>query len=290
MRVLLNTAKTIYRLTPFQPLRSLYFKLFLWVMGGGTKIAEIEGLTYELYFGELIDAGLYLGEYERDVVAAIESHVRPGWTVLDIGANIGAHTLRFAKCAGPNGKVYAFEPTDYAFKKLVRNISLNSFTNVEAIRLALSNENRAQQTISFRASWLRNGGQVQTTCQVDFRRLDDWCVENGVDQVRLIKLDVDGNEFSVLDGARRLLSEAKPLLFMEVALYHFADPTQNPVSLLEAYGYRFWHAKSGRRYRDMGEIRDRLTHGDGKGLDSVNVIAGVIGTPLVLNNNDVNAR
>jgi FkbM family methyltransferase len=277
-RVLLSISKSIYLHTPFQPIRKAYFALFLWFMRGRTKVATIEGITYELSLSELIDACIYLGQYERDVASAMERHVRTGWTILDIGANVGAHSLRLGKLVGQNGRVYAFEPTDYAFNKLQRNIALNSSSNVTPVRLALSNENREDQTINFRASWLSQGGQVSSRCLVDFRRLDDWCTEHNIKKVDFIKLDVDGNEFAVLDGARKLLAKARPILFVEVGRYHFEEHDRNPLELLGQYGYSFWDMKSGARYRSTSGIHAVLNARAADALDSVNVIASTLET------------
>ena len=91
-------------------------------------------MTFDLDLGEVIDTSLLMGTFEPDVTRIIESFCQPGWTILDVGANIGAHTLRFGKVAGSSGKVYAFEPTEYAYRKLLRNIALDRLDSTEAFR------------------------------------------------------------------------------------------------------------------------------------------------------------
>src|ERR1043166_6248339 len=66
-----------------------------------------------------------LGAFELWTIRASQRLLRPGQTVLDVGANIGAHTLHFACAVSPSGKVFAFEPTDYAFAKLNANVAAN---------------------------------------------------------------------------------------------------------------------------------------------------------------------
>src|SRR3984893_15716811 len=84
------------------------------------------GINYELDLSQGIDFAIFLGNiYERQTRAALRKLVSPGSLVLDIGANIGAHTLPLAQLVGPNGRVMAFEPTDFAFRKLSRNLGLN---------------------------------------------------------------------------------------------------------------------------------------------------------------------
>ncbi|MBX6324228.1 MAG: FkbM family methyltransferase, partial [Rhodospirillaceae bacterium] len=83
------------------------------------------GVRWELDLREGIDLAVYLNLYERATSRAIARHLRAGAVALDIGANIGAHTLPMARRVGPAGRVVAFEPTDYAFAKLRRNVGLN---------------------------------------------------------------------------------------------------------------------------------------------------------------------
>src|SRR3979411_2156168 len=85
-----------------------------------------DDVTYDLDLSQGIDFAIYLGNiYERQTKAALRNLVPPASLVLDIGANIGAHTLHLAQLVGPNGRVIAFEPTEFAFRKLSRNLELN---------------------------------------------------------------------------------------------------------------------------------------------------------------------
>ena len=84
------------------------------------------GVQWQLDLREGIDLAIYLfGYFEYETVRAYRRLLKPGGTVLDIGANIGAHTMHLARCVSPSGKVIAFEPTAYAYNKLLRNIALN---------------------------------------------------------------------------------------------------------------------------------------------------------------------
>src|SRR5262249_31927126 len=88
--------------------------------------ATRKGLRYDLDLSQAIDLTIFvMGSFEPSTVAAFRRYVKPGATVLDIGANIGAHTLQLARLVGPQGRVLSFEPTDFAFAKLRRNLQLN---------------------------------------------------------------------------------------------------------------------------------------------------------------------
>src|SRR5262245_34452280 len=78
-----------------------------------------DGACWELDLREGIDLAIYLGLFEAGTSRALRRLVRPGAVVLDVGANIGAHTLRLAKLVGESGRVIAFEPTVYAHTKLL---------------------------------------------------------------------------------------------------------------------------------------------------------------------------
>src|SRR5260221_2442029 len=86
-----------------------------------------DGIAYDLDLSQGIDFAIYLGGmFERDTARALIRLVEPSSLVVDIGANIGAHTLRLAKLVGPHGQGLAFEPTEFAFAKLKQNLKLNS--------------------------------------------------------------------------------------------------------------------------------------------------------------------
>ena len=127
---IIETAKKIYHKTSSRALRSFYYSVFCAMVRNRIVEATIDGIKYKLDLGESIDVAIYLNRYELDVSDAIKELCRPEFIVFDIGANIGAHTLRFADIVGSTGKVYAFEPTDYAYSKLVANVVLNKFDNL----------------------------------------------------------------------------------------------------------------------------------------------------------------
>jgi hypothetical protein len=151
---------SVGKLAVIRPLREKLWKAFLFLVRRKTIIAKIDGMTFHLDLGEVIDTSLLMGTYEPDVTRIIESFCQPGWTILDVGANIGAHTLRFGKIAGTSGKVYAFEPTEYAYKKLLRNIAIDHLDSTEAFQVAVSNRSESRQAVNYRSSWRTDGRNV----------------------------------------------------------------------------------------------------------------------------------
>ena len=88
--------------------------------------------------------------FEPLLTNLIKQHVRSGDVFIDIGSNIGYFSLLASSIVGPTGRVYAFEPTSYAFNKMLLNISLNSFTNIFPSKLAISDTARSGVDITFK--------------------------------------------------------------------------------------------------------------------------------------------
>src|SRR4051812_25889815 len=95
------------------------------------------GLRYRIFPGFGL-APLH-GGWERRAQALLRKHLRPGDTVYDVGANYGMHTLLMARCVGPKGKVFAFEPVPAIRAELEKNIQLNGFRHVTVQTQALDN-------------------------------------------------------------------------------------------------------------------------------------------------------
>lgn len=278
-KILVVTGTWLWRHLPIRFVRQRVWGSFLWWVRGKRKIETIDGITFDLDLSEMIDACIYVHRFEKEVTDFINATSKKSFVILDIGANIGAHCLRFARIVGDEGKVYAFEPTDYAYAKLQKNIALNSFGNIETYQVALANQNLAQQTISYRSSWKSDGSQTQASSVVDFVRLDDWAAENAIERLDVIKIDVDGNEFSVLNGGRELLKKFRPMVIAEVGAWHFEDSQRNPWVILAEMGYRFWDLQTKEEYPSLSQMREKLPREDTEMGFSINVVAKMANSP-----------
>ncbi|HEV7764304.1 MAG TPA: FkbM family methyltransferase [Thermoanaerobaculia bacterium] len=270
--MLFRTARVFYRATPIQAVRLMYYRAFSWLVRHRVVQRQVDGATLDLDLGETIDLTLFLGEFEKDVRAAIAEHCKPGMTVIDIGANVGAHALLFARLVAPNGRVVAFEPTEYAFRKLERNVALNPSFNVTTVHTALAEEAGPAQTVNFRSSWPTFGPRRDGPSIVAFERLDGWWNRNAPGRVDLIKLDVDGNEYGVLAGAEDILRNSHPVVLMEVVGPHLDDEARNPLHILERHGYSFRDVRTGKA-TSIAAMRDRLPRNDTGLTVSLNIIA-----------------
>ena len=269
-RPLFRVARVVYRAIPSRRVRQVVFAQYARSVKRQVVVGTVDGARYELHLGEMIDLALYLQQFEPDVRAAIRRLTAPGMTVLDIGANIGAHTLLFSALAGPTGRVIAFEPTDFAFAKLQKNVSLNPALRVETVRAALADEARPQQEIDFRASWQSDGTRANGRCRVDFIRLDDWAAQHGLTRLDVIKLDVDGNEHPVIAGGLETIARTRPTFIIEATGQHFIDPARNPFEVLVSLRYELWDI-DGRERLGLDTVRARLSAHDP--LFSINLVA-----------------
>jgi FkbM family methyltransferase len=191
----------------------------------------------DIFMGKALD--LY-GEYGEAETALFKQIIHPGYFVLDIGANIGTHTVFFAKQVGPRGRVMAFEPQRIVFQQLVANIALNSLLNVDCRQVALGT---AAGIIHIPPQdYMRAGnfGGVSMTEQnigeaVPVMSLDDL----NLPACHVIKLDVEGMEKQVLEGAQKTIKKYRPIIYTE---NDRAEKSADLIRLLEELGYElYWH-------------------------------------------------
>ncbi|MCK1313380.1 FkbM family methyltransferase [Bradyrhizobium sp. 23] len=242
------------------------------------------GVVYELDLSQGIDFAIYLGGmFERSTAVALAKLTEPSSLVLDIGANIGAHTLTLAGLVGPSGRVMAFEPTDFAFRKLRRNLDLNpSLASwVEAFHCFLTANDGDSVPNAVYSSWplaaetglhAKHLGRQMQTEFAQARSLDSILNERADRKVQLVKLDVDGYECDVLRGATSMLRNARPIFVMELAPYVLEERGASLDQLLSYFipnGYAFYDERSQKRLPSAAKELQKLV-ADG---ESMNVIA-----------------
>lgn len=250
------------------------------------EIVVRSGITYELDLSQGIDFAIYLANiYERQTQLALRRLVAPSSLVLDIGANIGAHTLHLAQLVGPNGRVIAFEPTDFAFRKLCRNLELNPAleARVTPCHCFLTERNEDQVPSAIYSSWplareaglhAKHLGREMRTGAAQARSLDSVLSELADRKVALVKIDVDGFECDVLRGATRLLRDARPIFVMEVSPYVLEEHGASLEQLLSFFvpnGYAFYDERTWKPLPSAARELQRMV-ADGAGF---NVVARV---------------
>ena len=241
-------------------LASRVILVFRRMAGYGSNVtAGRHGIRWDLDLQEGIDLSIYLlGAFERKTVRAYSALIKENDIVLDIGANMGAHTLILAQLIGPGGKVIAFEPTTYACGKLFRNIALNPLlaTRIQVKQWMLVSSPSEPLEPAIYSSWPlaasndiheQHHGRLMETSGAIAKTLDAAVHELGLKRVDFVKLDVDGHELSVIRGGLQVLREFKPRMILELAPYSFPDNQSfdSMVNLLWENGYVFRRLNNG---------------------------------------------
>jgi len=213
---------------------------------------------------------LGLGTIEKRLFLQL---VRRGYTVFDVGANIGFFTTLFSDLVGPHGSVHAFEPVPPTFATLTNAIRHNGrYRNVFANALACSDSTGAAEITvpggDIEQASLRNhadgswaGATDLKTYHVPTIRLDDYISERAISRLDFIKCDAEGAELLVLKGATGLLRQLEPILFLEVSESWTRDFGYCPddiADFLEDAGYTSFYiddekVQTGQLRKDLGQ-------------------------------------
>jgi FkbM family methyltransferase len=203
-------------------------------------------------FPDIIHSYLYFfGVWEPGLSRVITRHLQPGDIVIDIGSNIGAHTMLAASIVGLRGQVYAIEASPIIFAQLKDNLEYNGLHQVIPLNVAVSARSETL-TVFLHSGW--NPGSttvvpdlvdrriVTGEMQVEARPLADIVPSDAIKAARLIKIDVEGAEWPVLRGMKELLSSlhARCIVLVEVnsnALSHFGVGLSDVLSLFRSAGW-----------------------------------------------------
>lgn len=184
------------------------------------------------------------GEYGQFEWEFLEQLIEPGSIVVEVGANIGTHTISLAKSVGSEGRVIAIEPQRVIFQYLCANVSLNGLMNVETYNCGCGCESGTLLVppINYSAETRQNFGGVSLKPTgdgetVQILRLDDLIGEKR--RVSLVKIDVEGMEAEVLKGAIATIQESRPILYVE---NDRPEKSEELIRFIFGLGYRlYWH-------------------------------------------------
>lgn len=201
-----------------------------------TRYGPMLALANDVYITRSL--ALY-GEYCPAEWRMLRQAITPGMTVLEIGANMGSHSVEMARACAP-GPFYAFEPQQRLFQLLCANLALNGVTNAIAYPDACGEEEGEAFIPRLRYDRVANFGGVSVDyagegTKIRVRTVDDL----GLAACGLIKLDVEGFEARVIRGARATIARFRPVLYVE---NNPGPQQQELISLIDGLGYRlFWH-------------------------------------------------
>jgi FkbM family methyltransferase len=156
---------------------------------------------------------LRYGEFSELEVAFLRPYLTPTAIVLDIGANIGALTIPFARSVQC---VVAFEPQRLCYQTLCANVALNSLTNVIAFHLAVGQEHGATRVLLTDPYMRNNFGGLALDPEANGEGVEVVAIDDlGLPKATLVKIDVEGMEADVLRGARNYIAEHQPAIYLE---------------------------------------------------------------------------
>lgn len=186
----------------------------------------------KLRYTSLIKGRVYLKSYEPDKQRAFDLFLKPGSTFFDIGANVGLHSYYVTR-KHPDVRVFSFEPLPSNAEYIRETLKINQFSNIEVIEKAMSSRNGEA---FFNMSDNNSKGmlsQATTELTVKTISLDNYVIENK-NYPDLIKIDVEGAESIVLEGARKLMQERPPIFIIEL---HSPEQDLKVSGLLTASNY-----------------------------------------------------
>lgn len=178
------------------------------------------------------------GEFSTGETRLFSQLIKAGDTVIDVGANIGAHTLWMAQRVGPTGRVIAFEPQRSVFQMMCANMALNAVTNVDAYWAAAGSQPghitvpRLDPTIASNFGALSLGAADEGD-SVQLMSIDGLNLDN----CAFMKVDAEGMESEVLEGSRSTINRTKPILYVENDRNELGSAL---IEIILSMGYRLW--------------------------------------------------
>lgn len=195
----------------------------------------------DIYVGRAL---IRYGEYSELEWRVLDQLMPAGGSAIEVGANIGTHTVPLARKAGAGGRVFAFEPQPVVFQNLCANLALNGLVDVHAFNAGCGG---ALDEIAFpRIDYAAEGnfGGVSLAdlphadrsgaVRVPIVRLDDACP---VEALALLKIDAEGMELAVLEGAAALLARCRPVLYVE---NDRQEQSKALIAHIRGHDYRIW--------------------------------------------------
>lgn len=194
-------------------------------------------IRYELDISDYQEWLIYF-YCKSDSSEHVLSYLQQAKIIFDIGANIGQTSLNMdlvQKKKGITPSIYSFEPFPDTFSKLENNIRLNGLNTIQIYQAALGNEKKVLHMMKHspnNSGGFRMTDSFENGIEVPVTTLDDFCTENNIVQCDLIKIDVEGFEIQVLEGALKTIQQYKPILIFEYSIENMQAQNKHPENML----------------------------------------------------------
>lgn len=224
---------------PQRVCNSLRFRFLAQINATGKILEEVNpGVFLELDLSDWLHRLYYLGFVEQNTFKIIKKLLPVDGVFVDIGANIGIYSCIMANHVGVKGSVIAFEPMPENLEQLYSNIALNQIKNIEVNELALSNRQEnfnlyvpsthQQEATGCTQVW--NPGDWVSVGTTDATTLDTAFQKQRLD---FIKIDTQGHEFEILQGAKSTIERLQPIILCEV----FEENRTKVFDLVKSWNY-----------------------------------------------------
>ena len=262
-RLILNSAAVAARLLPVPVKQGLYrWPVLSGLIRRGLNRAVDQGMTevtvaagglagMHLSLDLQTEKDYWLGTYEPVLQVAIRDWVQPGTVAYDVGANIGYLTLLLARQVGADGRVFAFEALPANLERLAGNLALNVMdAKVTVVNAAVTDRSAPTQFLvgpsggmgKVAGSAGREGIAYAETITVPGIALDDFVYNDGNPAPQVVKIDIEGGEVLAFPGMKRVLSAARPLVFLEL---HGPEAARVAWEMLAGAGYQICRMQPG---------------------------------------------
>jgi FkbM family methyltransferase len=211
-----------------------------------TRVITAGGDTFDVDLSSALEWQLWaFGSWEKHFAELFGYLAGPGDRCVDVGANIGVHTVRLARLVGPDGEVISIEANPEVARRAGRNVALNQLANVRLVGAA-AGEAAGQarlycpgprDTNRARASVRQYSYLTGATATVPAVTVDELCAGA---PVALIKIDVEGHEAAVVRGAADVIGRYAPSVVFEYCPLLLQDPAESPFGWLAERGYQLF--------------------------------------------------
>ena len=192
----------------------------------------------------------YTGDYDGDIISTVTSWFESGWTVFDVGANVGFYAVPFAQRLQKlgAGKLWCFEPLPSNFKRLNENLALNRVTGqVVTNNFGLSDQEGAAQ-LTLREDF-ESGGETGNaaividdgndarfkTVSISLKTLDQFVNENSIESLNYIKADIEGHEDLLFQGGWKSIEKFRPIIQAELNQDYLQRKSKNVDDILSLF-------------------------------------------------------
>lgn len=257
--IILNFFRRIFKISFFENVLSFLNKTFFSVLAGKLipppylypkgSIREVnrDGINFKLDLCDTVDHYIFYNYRDHSLELFFEE-AKNAKVILDIGANIGWTSLRFAS-KNPKANIIAFEPHPLTFQRAKDNFDRNNFSNILCLNIGLGESSSVLKIYELMDN---NSGMNRIVLEeldrpfkeVKIERLDDVLKSRNIYQVDLIKMDVEGFEGFVLKGASTILTNSNAKILMETDDVYLKNNGISPralINILKDYGYKTFY-------------------------------------------------